>query len=1641
MTDSGKTTTVSPQFGGVAIIGMSCLFPGAPNLDAYWSNILGGVDSVSEPPPESREPANSFDPDSRDTDRIYCQRGGYLGALTTFDPLSHGVPPVSVGGEPDQWLALQLAHDALQDAGRLDLDPAIRRRTAVILGKGTYLNAGNAIAVQHGLVVGQTLEIVRRLHPELGEVELQAIRDELKRGLPPINPETVPGLIPNVIVGRIANRLDLMGPSYTVDAACASSIVAVQHAIKDLISGACDLALVGGSQVWIPMPTMSIFCQLGALSRRQRIRPFDKEADGTLLGEGIGMLVLKRVEDAERDGDRVYAVIRGVGVASDGRGTSVMAPRVEGEELALRLAYEAAGVDPRTVGLIEAHGTGTPVGDVIEVRAMNRVFGPLSGELPRCAIGSVKSMIGHTIPAAGVAGIIKTALALYHKVLPPTLHCEQPNPKLELDRTPFYLNTSARPWIHGAPEPRRAGVNAFGFGGINGHVVLQEHSGASDAAPLDHLPDRETDVIILDAETREALADAALEWSRRIASLEGREVAPGRPVRLLDVACHMNDHAMTSGSANAHRLAIVASSLGDLREKMERAARKLETPKGCRQIREPSGVYYASEPLARSGKVAMLFPGEGSQYPDMLTDLCLHFPEVRECFDQIDAVYHEHDRGYLPSDHIFPHRLMTHEGARRVSGRLWEIAGAVEAVLTANQAIHAILTRLGVVPDVIVGHSTGEFSAVRAAGILDPASEQLGPFILDLYRNYEEAARLGVPKAVLLAVGADRMAVEAVAREVGNGIFVAMDNCPHQAVLVGGAEETDRAIEILRRDGLIYERLVFDRAYHTPRFAPYAEHLRRIFESANIGPPRIPVVSCTTAAPYPSEPDAIRSLMVNHWLEPVEFRKTVETLHDQGVRVFIESGPRGNLTAFVDDILRGRPYCAIPANVQRRSGVTQINHLVAILSAQGMNLDLSYLVRNRRPSPLPNTESPVAPAGAPRKLATGFPAMELTPAFVERLRPRGAAPRSDSPATSAPRSDSPATSAASSPDSSESLGDLDREHTSTHPATRMVQHFLQTMERFLLVQDRVMGDCLGRRDGSGEVAGDLSPRASLSRFPLLGDDVAVTSEGELVVRRVVDPERDLYLKDHTLGHVHSSTEPELLALSMMPLTMTLEMLAEAATALRPGCVVVGARDVIASRWVAFDGEPQELEVRAQVVPGAPDKVVVKLRNLTEDREADRPLASPVVQALVELAEGYPDSPIARDWTPANARPSRQSPDRLYQEAMFHGPCWQGVESVDLVGDDGATATLRVLSADDFFSHGVAPNFVLDPIVLDAAGQLVGFWTVERLSEGKVVFPYRLESLEVFGGSRPRGERLSCRASIQLVGSRQVRSTIEVVDGENRVWLRLVGWEDRRFDLPPSLEPLIRPNPSAISVARPDVARMLPGVSVARACALSRNVGSDRAFWSRVWACRVLSTRERDEFRRLNVDDEQRLAWLAARTVAKEAVKSLLWDEYQRFVDATEIEINDWGAGGLEATGVWSDDVEDEPIVVALESSGEVFAIAAIPPLIGDETGICRLGLGMAVIEANDDPESALSAAARDAVIQAMIHELDPDTPMAIESIDRNTGLVSIRIAAPSPARVTVETACVEGVVVASALVELCLNDAPGPQRVATWTSQ
>jgi 3-oxoacyl-(acyl-carrier-protein) synthase/phosphopantetheinyl transferase len=463
----------------VAIVGMAICAPGAGNLEQFWTNVRDGIDAIGPVPPdriptEFYEPVLAGGPGPDELAPLSTRRGGFIEAGIDIDVAGLGVPPNSARAiEPDQLIALTVASQAMRDAGieREALDPG---RVSVILGRGGY-PASAAIRFSNRVrLTRQVARALRQVVPGMSEVEReQALRAVVEAAASGPGTDVI-GLVPNLCASRVANRLNFQGPAYTVDGACASSLLAIDQGISELARGRCDVVLAGGVHHCQEPSFWSVFTELGALSTTGQISPFDSRADGTLIGEATGIVVLKRAEDAVRDGDRVYAVIRGTGVTSDGRASSLVNPNSASQQRAVEQAWHLAGADPTApgaIGMLEGHGTATPTGDAAELQTIRAVFGARQSGEGTPVIGTVKSMIGHSMPASGVVGVIKAALALHHRTLPPTLHCEQPHELLVGSR--FTPAGVASPWHHEATGPRRAGVNAFGFGGINVHVVLE----------------------------------------------------------------------------------------------------------------------------------------------------------------------------------------------------------------------------------------------------------------------------------------------------------------------------------------------------------------------------------------------------------------------------------------------------------------------------------------------------------------------------------------------------------------------------------------------------------------------------------------------------------------------------------------------------------------------------------------------------------------------------------------------------------------------------------------------------------------------------------------------------------------------------------------------------------------------------------------------------------------------------------------------------------------------------------------------------------------------------------------------------------------------------------------------------------------
>jgi len=1681
--------------GDIAIVGMSCTYPGARDVRRFWQNIVKGVDATSDVPTERWDAAVYYNPDPTVEDTVYCQRGGYLGVDFAFNPLKYGTMPRAVdGAEPDQFLVLRAVHEAMEDAGYLNRE-FDGTRTSFVLGRGSYLGAGLAGLLQRGIITKQTLRILKRLHPEYTDEQLAKIKDALRAELPGFCAETAPGLIPNITTGRVANRLNFMGPTFTVDAACASSLIAVELGVRDLLTGRFDTVLAGGIHIFSDVPFFQVFAAMGALSYSSTIRPFDKHCDGTLAGEGVGIVVLKRLADAERDGDRIYAVVKGVGSSSDGRAMSVTAPRVEGEELALRRAYEMSGVDPSTIELIEAHGTGTPVGDPTEIAALTGVFGA-KGSGPRsCALGSIKSMIGHTMPAAGAAGLIKTALALYHRMLPPTLNCREPADELTRDDCRFYVNSETRPWVHGRRDvPRRAGVNAFGFGGVNVHVVLEEYVpkkamfskglAIETAAHPTLAREWETELLVLQAESRDAL----IEEVRRIKNYA--EQAEG--VSLCDLAYTLNA-ALTD---EPYRLTVVASSLANLAGKLDHAAARLGDPT-CKQIKDAKGIFYFSESELRGGKVAFLFPGEGAQYLNMLGDLYPLFPEVQACFDAADRAVSSADR-YPPSADIFPPPFFGDAERSEAEARLFKIERATEAVLTADAAMLLLLQRIGIQPDVITGHSAGEWIAMVASGMIH-IDEFVGSMDrLDaLYRDLGEDTT--IPKMSMLAVGASREKVLALAAEIDRTVYIANDNCPHQVVIVVEPQDTDAVVKHLRQAQVFVEVLPFDRGYHTPVFTYICKPLREFFDALVWASASTTIYSCTTGAPYPADQKAILDVVSDTFAKPLLFRDTVTAMYESGARIFIEVGPRANLTGFVGDILRGSPHVAVPTNQHRRSGVTALNQALAMLAALHVPMDLGHLYERRTPKRLtfdPKQDCPVDERNAPGviNVSLAYPRLEteLEPVLVHETTPAAPMPtygeriaeRSPMASARTEPSRAPVPAAGSSGGTSD-FGLLGGAAPRTPLLAGAMQQHLQLMQGFLETQQQVMQAYLGggvvqgapvpilaampalpeteiaavppvhqvtepvvsplessdaaeRPDAcTKEPAEPVAPMTSrgleevlieivsektgypaemldldldmeaelgidsIKRVEILGalqqvaEDVGLGGEfdmeevsklktlravveflapdlaamprtaptpksadhlpdasalpfagrvtehepgSRIVVVRVVDLEEDLYLEDHCFDPPSSAWDADRDRLHVVPLTVSVEMMAEVAALLAPGKVVVAAKRVQAGKWIDVHRHlgPVEISIEATRVSQG-DDVAVLIRR-TDETNGQQVVA----EATYVFADRYPDAPKLEPFALAEERAAGRTATDMYEERrMFHGPRFQGVVSLDSVGKDGLSAQLQVLPVDNLFASRTAPAFFFDPFLLDAAGQLVGYWPVEYLDEGFVLFPVRVSSITRYRDNPAPGERTSCRLRIRHVSKRQLRADMDIVAPDGSLWLRVEGWEDWRFYWDRAMYDFWR-SPGTERISEAIDVPLPPGFEDVECRRLSPFGEMATSVWERLWGLLLLSREELAEFDGVP-EGPRRLEWLHGRAAAKEAVRCWVKRHHGLDLFPADVRIRSDASGRPHVDGPWVTEIGERPQVSIAHKGTEAVAAA----------GRAALGIDLETVEARD----------------------------------------------------------------------------------------
>jgi acyl transferase domain-containing protein len=902
---------------------VSALFPGSPQAERFWRNIVGGVDLFSDVPASHWSVDDYYDPSPGVLDKVYTRRGGFLPDID-FAPTDFGIPPNALPAtDTAQLLGLMVAQQVLADAAGGDISRIDRERVSVVLGASGGTEMTNYMAGSlHRPMWERGLRAAG-----LSEAEVAAFSERVASGYTPWQENTFPGLLGNVIAGRIANRFDLGGTNCVIDAACASSLAALEVGLNELYLGKSDMVIAGGVDAFNDVLMFMCFARVTALSPSGDCRPFSDQSDGTMLGEGLAMLALKRLDDAERNGDRIYSVIRGIGTSSDGRAKSIYAPSPAGQAKALRRAYQAAGYGPETVGLVEAHGTGTKAGDAAEFTALREVFEE-SGRADKqwCALGSVKSQVGHTKGAAGACGLFKAVQALHHKALPPTIKVDQPNPALEIEETPFYLSTRTKPWIADTGVPRRASVSSFGFGGTNFHVTVEEYLGTGKRAWRYRSWDSE--LVVLGAPSAAALSEQAASLS---ASLVDSPDMLGYIARSTQAAYN---------AAQPHRAAVVADSVSSLRTMLDELAAKLGAPDAPVSFSSPTGYYYSAQ---GPGPVALLFPGQGSQYVGMGADLPQLYEPALAPWELARAELLNAERDLHQV--VWPKTAFSDDGRALQAAELTRTEWAQPGIGAHSLSLLSVIRALGITPVAVGGHSFGEVSALCAAGVF---GEDVA-LLIARARGVLMAEAATNSDGAMCAVTAPVEQVRQLLQEWGLPAVIANHNAPHQVVLSGDSTAINHAAQRFSAVGISVRLLEVAAAFHSDIVSPAAVPFGAFLADIPFGMPKVPVYSNATARPYAVDAQRIRDTLANQIAQPVRFAEQIQAMWQAGARTFVEVGPGSVLTNLVGKCLAGEEHSAVSLDAKGSNGIRSLWMGLAQLAAAGVPMNFDGLWTDYRP--------------------------------------------------------------------------------------------------------------------------------------------------------------------------------------------------------------------------------------------------------------------------------------------------------------------------------------------------------------------------------------------------------------------------------------------------------------------------------------------------------------------------------------------------------------------------------------------------------------------------------------------------------------------------------------------------------------------
>ncbi|NES19697.1 MAG: acyltransferase domain-containing protein, partial [Symploca sp. SIO3E6] len=837
----------------IAIIGISCRYPGAKNHQEFWQNLQNGVDSVTEPPPGRWEGQNWYHPDPEHPDTSYCKCAGFIDDIDKFDPSFFQISPGEAQFiEPQQRIFLEEAYHAIEDAGYAP---------DALKGK------------QCGVFVGAIGSDYRNLlsNSGLGSHRLALSGNQL-----------------SIVPARIAYFLDLRGPVMAVETACSASLVAVHQACESIKRGESELAIAGGIHTMLTPDFQILSSQFQMVSGAGRCKTFDAEASGTVWSEGCGVILLKSYEQAIRDQDHIYGVIKGTGINYDGNTNGISAPSSQSQTRLEETVYQQFGINPETISYVEAHGTATSLGDPIEVEALTETFAQWTNQKQFCAIGSVKTNIGHASTAAGVSGLIKTILCLKHQKLVPSLHFNQPNPHIDFANSPFYVNTELKDWEVEEGKPRRAAVSSFGFSGTNAHIVIEEalREGNRQQATgnsedygkgnrqqvtgngRDYL-ERPVHLLTLSAKTKTTLDELVRTYQNYL------KTHP--EIGLADICYTAN----TGRTHFNHRLAVVAENQQELVEKLQQH----------QQGEEVGGIFSGEINKTAADKTAFLFTGQGSQYVNMGRELYQQSPTFREAINQCEDILSRVET----FQEISLREILYPADDSSGSSLLNQTAYTQPCLFALEYALCQLWQSWGIKIDIVMGHSVGEYVAATVAGVF--SLEDGLKLIAARGRLMQELPAGG--EMVSVMASESKVLETLKTMSLGDKVAIAAINGP-QSTVISGESEAVRAIAKrcckqiatnLESAGIKTKQLQVSHAFHSPLMEPMLAEFEAVANQITYHQPQIPLISNITGKLVDAEISSAE-YWVNHVRQPVQFAQSMTTLHQEGYELFLEIGPK-----------------------------------------------------------------------------------------------------------------------------------------------------------------------------------------------------------------------------------------------------------------------------------------------------------------------------------------------------------------------------------------------------------------------------------------------------------------------------------------------------------------------------------------------------------------------------------------------------------------------------------------------------------------------------------------------------------------------------------------------------------------------------